>query len=98
MSYKVIWTPRSEKNFADIVGYLEKEWDKPVMLAFFDRVDQLLKIISDNPELFPSIDKERKIHKSILNRHITLYYKIKPTQIDLLTFWDNRQDPKKLKL
>jgi hypothetical protein len=68
--------------------------------CFFDKVDHLLKIISDNPEIFPEINKKNKVRRCVIVKQISLYYKIKDDQkqVDLLTFWDNRQDPEKLRL
>jgi plasmid stabilization system protein ParE len=98
MNYKIIWTPRSEKNFSAIEFYLQKKWNAYVILTFYDKVDRLLKIISKNPELFPEINKEKKIRKCVIVKQVTLYYTIKEKekQIDLVTFWDTRQNPKKL--
>ncbi len=72
MSYKIIWTPRSEKNFSDIESYLQKKWNTHVVLTFFDKVDRLLNLISDKPELFPEVDEKRKIHKCVILKQVSL--------------------------
>ena len=98
MNYKIIWTPRAEKNFNNILAYLEEEWDDNVILDFFDKVDNVLKVISNHPEIFPEINENEKIRKCVITKQISLYYKIKDYQIDFITFWDNRQNPDKLNM
>lgn len=99
MAYKIIWTPRAEKNFSDIESYLQKKWNTHVILTFIDKVDHLLQIISNNPDIFPEINKKNKVRRCVVVKQVSLFYKINENQkqVDLLTFWDTRQNPKKLK-
>ncbi|MEZ5197978.1 MAG: hypothetical protein R2764_16800 [Bacteroidales bacterium] len=48
--------------------------------------------------MFEASGKKKNIRKGFITRHISLYYRIKPTkkEIELLSFWDNRQDNSKL--
>lgn len=99
MSYKIIWTPESERTFNANLEYLSKEWNHQVINTFLDRVDRVLTTLQKNPELYPLHRKNGKVHRCIVNEHLTLFYTIKGgQQIDLLTFWNTHQDPKKLKL
>jgi hypothetical protein len=79
--------------------YLNKEWGENSVQDFISDVNDILMTISRNPKMFISARKKRDIRKGIITKHITLYYRIKQrkNEIELLTFWDNRQDPKKLK-
>ncbi len=96
MSKTIVWTPESEKTFAGILSWLEKEWNDHVLLAFLDKVDQVLALIAEKPELYPAIDREKRVRKCVVVKQVSLFYTIKQDQIDLLTFWDNRQNPERL--
>ena len=37
------------------------------------------------------------VHEALITSHNLLIYKVYPTRIDLLTFWDTRQHPQKKK-
>jgi len=37
------------------------------------------------------------VHEALVTPHNLLIYKIYPKRIDLITFWDTRQNPKKKK-
>jgi len=41
---------------------------------------------------------ESDIHKCVIVRQVSLFYRVKFDVIELVLFWDNRQDPAKLKL
>ncbi len=61
-------------------------------------VDSLLTQITENPEMFQASRKKANIRKALITGHNALYYRIKPKnkEVELITFWDNRQDPQKL--
>ena len=97
---KIIWSPRARITFLNILNYLNKEWGKNSVQNFISEVTDILMNVSINPEMFISAKKNKYIRKGIISKHISLYYRIKPrkNEIELLTFWDNRQDPRKLVL
>jgi len=82
----------------NILSYLEKEWGVNSVQNFISDVNVILMTVSRNPIMFISTRKKRDIRKGKITKHISLYYRIKQrkNEIELLTFWDNRQDPKKL--
>ena len=66
---------------------------------FFDRVDEAEAAISQNPNLYPVHRSSDQTHKCVLNKHITLYYRIvSSSQIDFITFWNTHKNPRNLKL
>jgi plasmid stabilization system protein ParE len=95
---KIIWSPRARTTLLNILNYLEKEWGENSVHRFITEVTDILMHVSRNPKMFISTKKNKYIRKGIITKHISLYYRIKPQkkEIELLTFWDNRQDPKKL--
>lgn len=63
MDYHVLWSNEAELTFENNLKYLEREWNTVTILAFIDRVDDILKKISSNPKLFPRYRKKDNIHK-----------------------------------
>ncbi|HVW14617.1 MAG TPA: type II toxin-antitoxin system RelE/ParE family toxin [Mucilaginibacter sp.] len=93
------WTPEAERTFSQNLEYLAYRWNNKVVVNFIDKVDDALDAISLNPEAFPFHNTTLNIHKCIVVPQITMYYRILNDQaIDLLTFWNNYQNPEKLKL
>ena len=93
------WTPEAEKAFSQNLEYLAYRWSNQVITDFINKVDDSLQIIALNPKAFPLHKSTLDIHKCVITPQITVYYRIVNNDfIDLLTFWNNYQDPEKLKI
>ena len=95
---KISWTPTARKTYFNILEYLEQTWTKREALNFVDEVEKVLNQIKGNPDMFEASSKKKNLRKGHITRYNSLYYRVKPRnkELELLTFWDNRQDPKKL--
>ena len=99
MSYTVNWTKESETTFNENIEYLSKSWDLQSINNFLDRVDEVVENIKSNPKLYPIYIKSDKVHKCVVNRHITVYYKIVDTSnVDPITFRNTHKNPDDLKV
>lgn len=96
MSKQIIWSLLSEIDFANILDYLNENWDEKVAIHFIDLTENILKQISINPRQFPIIYKKKKIRKCVLTKHNSIFYRDSKTQIDILRIYDTRQDPNNL--
>ncbi len=75
------------------------EWGDQVINNFLQRVEEVLKKVKENPQLYPIHRSKDKVHKCVVSKQIILFYRIVDNQsIDLLTFWNTYQDPDKLKI
>ena len=92
------WTPTSKVTYLDVLSYLNENWTKKELQNFVDTVEKVISQIVVEPYMFAASKKKKNIRKGFVTKHNTLYYRIKPRkkEIELLTFWDNRQDPGKL--
>lgn len=97
-TYKIIWSDEAYKNLLHIIDYLEKFWTAKEIRNFAKLLDKQLILIKNNPALYSYSSKSRQIRKTVLTKHITLYDKVIDTEIHLVTLFDSRQNPDKLKL
>ena len=95
---RVIWTEEAEVSFNQNISYLEEEWNESVIENFLDKTDEVIMTISKHPLAYPLVDSKEGIHKCLVVRQVSLYYVVLEDRIDLITFWNNYQDPKRLKL
>jgi len=98
MNLEIFWTSEAKKSLSEIIYYLEKEWPVTIVTTFINRIDEVLDTISKNYSLYPKVDKQKNIYRCVVVTQVSLYYRIKANQIELITFWDNRQNPELLKL
>ncbi|MGM0530410.1 MAG: type II toxin-antitoxin system RelE/ParE family toxin [Bacteroidota bacterium] len=95
---KISWTPTAKRTYFKVLDYLAQNWTKREVTNFMNEVESLLTRITDNPEMFQASRKKKNVRKALITKHNTLYYRIKTKnkELELITFWDNRQDPQKL--
>ena len=93
-----MWSPSAERDFANILEYLNENWDEIVANQFIDMTEEILEQISINPRQFPVISKKEKIRKCVLTKHNSFFFRDTKSQIEILRIYDTRQDPDKLTL
>jgi len=100
MTGKIIWSSSAKKSFDNLVSFLESKWKKKVIEKLFSELDNALKSIAKNPEMYPAISSNKKeVRKCIIRKKTLLLYRIKSKNvIELAIFADTRQNPKKYKI
>lgn len=96
---EIIWSAKAKSTFFSIIDYLNENWTSKEMKQFYDRTMITLNAISKNPDIFPVSSKSKGIRKATVDKNNLFYYKTDTYEhrIYLLTFFDSRQDPKKLR-
>src|SRR5690606_26380772 len=94
---KAKWTPTTKLTYFKVIGYLEENWTKREMLNFVNDVERVLKQLSKDPYMFKPLRNQKNVRKGLITKHNAIYYRIRPKkkEIELITFWDNRQDPRR---
>lgn len=96
--YKLLWSNRAIADLKSIIDYLNENWSKREIQNFARRLDKRLDIISVNPNLFPLTIRRKNLRKSVLTKYTVIYYKTEENIVTIVTLFDPRQDPKKLRL
>ena len=94
---EVVWTQKAEQDYYDQIDTLLERWNETVAESFVDRVFETIDHIVAHPQMYALTDY-RSIRKAVLNKHISLFYRVEEQKIVLLRFWPNQRDPKKLDL
>ena len=98
MAVIIKWANEAKKTFDKNISYLKEEWTEREIKNFVKQTNYIISRIAAYPEMYPASRKNSKIRMGAINKHITLYYRYYSSkkEIILLTFWHNKQDPKKL--
>lgn len=71
-------------------------WGTTVTSNFIARFENLCELLSENPAIFPFINRSKQVQKCVLTKHNILYFKEYANSIKILTIFDTRQAPEKL--
>lgn len=96
MAKQVVWSFRAQSDRKEILNYWRH---RNKSISYSNKLNQLLKesikIIADFPQIGkPTDDINTRI--KIIKDYLIIYEETE-TQILILTIWDTRQDPEKLK-
>lgn len=93
----VIWAPQAKKDFWNNIDYLEAEWSERVALSFIEKVNTTIELLKNDNVLFIKTNF-KSVYKIVITKHISLYYRIENTNLELLRFWNTFQNSEKFKL
>ena len=86
------------KNGCKTIEYLEENWTEKELRTLAESIEEKLALISQNPNLFQASDNKKNIRRVVIQTYNTLYYRFENEQIEIISFFSNRQNPKKRKL
>lgn len=97
MRRKVVISKTAEKKLEKLFDYLIEKWSLKVKNEFIEKLDTSIAIIEKQPEIFPESKKNKGLRKCVISKQTTLFYRFNTKQIYIVTVFDTRQHPKKLK-
>jgi plasmid stabilization system protein ParE len=99
MAFKIIWTTDGLKSFDEVLNHLSGNFTEHEIQRFVQKVNQKLTLAQGNPLIYRRSDKFTNVHYTIVLKKVLLVYRVKPRKqvIEVLKFWNARQNPKKFK-
>jgi len=96
---KISWTPTALATYFKVCDYIEQEFDNKSTNDFITKTNKVLELIAKEPLMFEASKTKKNVRKGFVTEQTSLFYRIRKRkeEIEILTFWDNRQDPAKLK-
>ena len=92
----VYLSPLAEFKLDLIYNYLETEWSEKVKRDFQDKLFVSFKRIAQFPKSCPESQSNTGIFRCTLTKHNSYIYRVIQKEIEIITVFDNRQDPYKI--
>jgi plasmid stabilization system protein ParE len=96
--YKILWTDNALKELEQTIEYLEENWTERELRNLAESIEETITLISQNPLIFQSSKKKKDIRRAVILSLNSLYYRVSEDSVEILSFFGNRQNPKKRKL
>ncbi|MFA5973054.1 MAG: type II toxin-antitoxin system RelE/ParE family toxin [Lentimicrobiaceae bacterium] len=96
MDREIRLSKRAVRKLDNLLVYLEKEWSSKSKSDFINKLDRSLKQIQKLPESFPESEKMKGLRKCVVTKQTTFYFRYTDTTINIVTLFDNRQNPQSL--
>ena len=96
--YRIEWTDHALNELSETFEFVEKHWTEKELEKLSNKIEEILSLISMNPELFQISYAKKEIRRAVVTKHNSLYYRNKNETIEILSFFSNRKNPKELDL
>lgn len=89
----IIWSDRANLEFKEILEYYTKRnGNSEYSLKILLKTEQFLKTLKEN-EFIGRLTSNKTTRVMVMDVYL-IFYEIHQHQIEILSFWDNRQNPK----
>ena len=95
--YSIYWSKLSKITFEDETNFIIEKWNEDEGEKFGSLVNSTLISLAFQPEM-GLFKRDMKVYSLDISKQTTLFYRIieKELIIELLLFWNNKQNPKLL--
>ena len=95
---KIVLSKRASNRLEKLLEYLELEWSLKVKNEFIKKLDKSLTQIQKFPESCPQTDFVKGLHMFVVTKQTSIFYRFDKQTITILTIFDNRMNPNRLKI
>lgn len=95
MAYKIKKSKEFLKNVLFVVGHIEKEWGIRSAVKFQTILDSKINSLAISPKAGMMTTKNKNIRKLVITKHNKIYYRICKDEINVLTLFETRMNPKR---
>jgi hypothetical protein len=93
MKYTLVFSIYAVETYDSIKDQTQSRWGDKVTVAFEERTVKVLAGIQSSPLMYQAVANNENIHKGFIHANCSVFYEVKENNIEILFFWDNRQDP-----
>ena len=94
---QIVWSDDAVADYHQNIDFLLEKWSVQVAVEFMEDVETIIELVERQPEKYPLTDYQG-IRKAVVRKQITLFFRLKDETIHLIQFWNNYQDPERLKM
>ncbi|MES2448562.1 MAG: type II toxin-antitoxin system RelE/ParE family toxin [Bacteroidota bacterium] len=93
MALDVFYTPKAKETFVLVYNFIAEKFSIKIANQFLSKAEKTIHLISQQPFMYKSSSIDENVRIATFTKHTALFYQVKPKSINLLFFFDNRQEP-----
>lgn len=87
----IIWSDEAKLEYHENIEYLTRVWSEKSAGKFVADVENVIELIKMHPELYP-LCGHLSVRRAVIRKQITMFYRVKHDEIQILRFWNNYKD------
>jgi len=88
---EVKFSVHATDTLLSIVSFIESKWSIKVADEFIEKAYKTIDSIAAQPYMYQATSYEN-VRRAVITKQTSIIYKIHSQYIEILFFWDNRQD------
>ena len=88
---KIVWSEQARTSYIKTIDNLLENWTIEIVINFENLTNNVLDKLKKKKYLCHE-SKQTKLRKCIIHKNTSLIYRIKKSNIELITFIDNRSE------
>ena len=93
MSLEIYYTPNAKSTLKSVYSFIINKFGKRVADKFITKSEKTIDLIAEYLLMFKASEFDENVSIGLITKQCSIFYKVTKTQIILLYFWDNRQEP-----
>ena len=93
MDYKIYFSQEAKDSFEALLEQVKERWGTKTAKQFQKDTKRILEVVAKLPFTFQVIQEDTRVRRVIVHRTISLLYRVVADEVQVIVFFDNRQDP-----
>lgn len=93
MSLNIFYTPNAKETLNSVYHFIQHKFGNTAANKFLRKAEKTIKLIAEHPLMFKSSTIAENVRIALITQQCSLFYLVNENSVDLLFFWDNRQEP-----
>lgn len=96
--YKLKWSLQARNDLKNIIDFISSNWSDKEVREFAKKLKKRINLIAAFPAIFPKTLQKENVRRSVLTKNISIFYLEQDETVNIISVFDVRQNPSKLKL
>lgn len=93
MSLAVSYSPEAKETLSSVCNFILEKFGLRAMNKFVAKAERTIALIAEHPLMFKQSEIDKDVRTGLITKQCSLFYRVTDTSVELLFFWDNRQEP-----
>jgi plasmid stabilization system protein ParE len=97
--YEITWSKRADLSLRKTFDYLVENWTEKELKSLSKEIEKTIMLMGKNPQLFQKTGVPN-VRRAVVKKLNSIFFHVDESskQITVVSFFDNRQNPKKNRL
>lgn len=92
MALNIVYIPEAEETLTSVYDFIKNRFGTRSAETLLNKAEKIIRLISEHPEMYKAVPFDNSVRKGLITKQTSVFYRINNETIELLFFWDNRQD------